>query len=363
MIPIAYGMCGNAILIPLFVLPFFPIFLPTYSFILTSYKFIIALYLVYLSIKAYKQTITNHWLTYGCIWYAFCLLAHMVTLGSYEPIRFGWYEEYGVFGLVLCFAKLMMNKSHAIVLQNEQLRNHLQEEVQTQTQQIKQLLVERQQLLAQMLHDLKKPMSTANLYIQLLKDKRMSSDYEQEELRVLERKYDDMMNQIKQMQEFNHSNVEHIQVACMDVHSFLREFYELYKLDCDALGLHFEIHISGGVQILGDVHQLERVFQNLLFNSFEHTSMGNAIRIATSVQDETITITFQDEGEGIEQQHVEHIFERRFTTDTSGDNSGLGLYIVKSILVLHHGDIRVQSTVGKGTTFFITLPIYIKRSK
>ena len=68
-----------------------------------------------------------------------------------------------------------------------------------------------------------------------------------------------------------------------------------------------------------------------------------------------VIITVEDNGIGIESNNIEHIFEPKFTTKTSG--MGLGLGIIKNIIENYKGTITFETELGKGTTFFVSLPI------
>jgi len=71
--------------------------------------------------------------------------------------------------------------------------------------------------------------------------------------------------------------------------------------------------------------------------------------------DENVIIAVKDNGTGIEAENIEHVFEPKFTTKTSG--MGLGLGIIKNIIENYKGTITFETELGKGTTFIVTLPI------
>lgn len=103
--------------------------------------------------------------------------------------------------------------------------------------------------------------------------------------------------------------------------------------------------------------QLNQVFLNLLVNSRQAMENGGEITISTHFQNGSIQISFSDTGKGIAPELLDKIFEPGFTTKEVGVGTGLGLFIVKSIVQAHGGSIGVQSVVDKGTTFTIELPI------
>ncbi len=103
--------------------------------------------------------------------------------------------------------------------------------------------------------------------------------------------------------------------------------------------------------------QLNQVFLNLLVNSRQAMENGGEITITTGVTNSCIRIDFADTGKGIPPELLDKIFEPGFTTKQVGVGTGLGLFIVKSIVQAHGGVISVTSEVNKGTTFTIFIPI------
>ena len=100
---------------------------------------------------------------------------------------------------------------------------------------------------------------------------------------------------------------------------------------------------------------LEQVCLNLIINAAEHMPQGGTLTIKASIQQNMVEISFQDTGEGIEQQELEWIFEPWFTTKISG--TGLGLSVSQNIIQQYGGQISVNSSTGQGSIFIISLPI------
>jgi len=111
-------------------------------------------------------------------------------------------------------------------------------------------------------------------------------------------------------------------------------------------------------EIQADPAQLREVFVNLMTNAAEAMDDGGSLTINTaSAEDEMIKIAFQDTGCGIPEQNLSKIFTPFFTTKAIGKGTGLGLAIVYGIIKMHRGQIYVESEVGVGSTFTITLPV------
>ncbi len=117
--------------------------------------------------------------------------------------------------------------------------------------------------------------------------------------------------------------------------------------------------------IRGDASQLEQVFMNLLINAADAMNDRGSIKIATRMQrvDDTdyVEIEFTDTGPGIPEEYMDRLFEPFFTTKPPGKGTGLGLSVSHGIVKKHGGHIRVRSTPGKGTSFFIRLPVPAKQ--
>ena len=103
---------------------------------------------------------------------------------------------------------------------------------------------------------------------------------------------------------------------------------------------------------------LNRLLLNLLLNAIEATNKPDApVTItAEAASDESVQVTVQDNGYGIDKDKLANIFDDGYTTKARRGNKGLGLVIVKQILEAYRGTIRVQSCPGKGTRFMVWLP-------
>ena len=113
-----------------------------------------------------------------------------------------------------------------------------------------------------------------------------------------------------------------------------------------------------------DRSQFQSVLLNMIINALDATEPGGNVNIytatalsASNTGQKGIEITIADTGSGIPQQHLDRLFDPFFTTKEVGQGTGLGLSVSYGIVQRHGGTIRVQSEVGKGTRFFIWLPI------
>jgi len=103
--------------------------------------------------------------------------------------------------------------------------------------------------------------------------------------------------------------------------------------------------------------QISQVFANILVNAAQAIEKKGEVRIKTRLVEDHVEVVIQDTGAGISEENLARIFEPFFTTKEAGKGTGLGMHVACGIIEKHHGTLSVESTVGTGTTFTITLPV------
>ena len=102
--------------------------------------------------------------------------------------------------------------------------------------------------------------------------------------------------------------------------------------------------------------ELNQVFMNILVNAAQAIKERGEIKVSTKALDDKVEIKIADTGSGIPEENLSRIFEPFFTTKDVGKGTGLGLNVAYNIIKKHNGTIDVESTIGKGTTFIVTIP-------
>ncbi len=125
-------------------------------------------------------------------------------------------------------------------------------------------------------------------------------------------------------------------------------------------GVVIEIDIKDDTTVYGDKSRVRQVMQNLIDNAIKYSKRTGLLNISSNVEGKFAHITFKDSGQGIPKLEQSKIFNRFYRAsnvkNNSSNGSGLGLYIVKSIVEQLHGNIRFESEENVGTTFFVALP-------
>ena len=111
-------------------------------------------------------------------------------------------------------------------------------------------------------------------------------------------------------------------------------------------------------KVMADSDKLQQVFTNLTLNAIQAMSGGGRMTLRTSVTNSQVRIDVQDTGCGISKENLSKLFTPFFTTKEKGSGVGLGLAVIRGIIERHKGEIKVQSEVGKGTTFSVYLGVH-----
>ena len=158
-----------------------------------------------------------------------------------------------------------------------------------------------------------------------------------------------------------------MQQAEISIPHLLENMMDKFSLQAEQQGVLLSIgQISDGI-VLGDGDRLAQVFSNLIDNALKYTGTGGKIEISSKIEGKNILIGIKDSGIGISESEREKIFERFYQIDSSRKYGkkkgfGLGLSIAREIIQSHHGAIWVESSPDEGSTFFVRLPIILKKS-
>ncbi len=150
--------------------------------------------------------------------------------------------------------------------------------------------------------------------------------------------------------------------AAVDVERVLRGVNDLLHLKASSRGVALEIDCEKGLPpAVGDYDELTIVFQNLIDNAIKYTKGASKVRVvARAVGGGDLAVSVSDEGDGIAAAHLPRLTERFYRVDTARSRqlggTGLGLAIVKHVVNRHRGRLEIQSTLGKGSVFTVTLP-------
>lgn len=215
------------------------------------------------------------------------------------------------------------------------------------------------QMAKQVAHEIKNPLTPMKLSIQYLQKAIDNNSPQVKELtgsvaRTLIEQIDHLSKIASDFSQF--ANIGNQRNELFDLHDVLYSLASLYD-PMENLEFSWE-PVPQKVMLYADKTQLNRLFTNLMQNAIEapENQQARVIKMAEHLNGEYIIITIKDNGGGIPEHTRDKIFMPNFTTKSSG--TGLGLAMSKSIAEQSHGDIWFDTVDGKGTTFYVKLPLY-----
>ena len=209
-------------------------------------------------------------------------------------------------------------------------------------------------------HEFKTPLAAIEGYATLLQDKNLSSDKAQEYLEKIisnAHKLSILTGNILNLSKLeNQNNVPNRKP--FDLSEQIRKTILMLESAWEEKNISFDLSLPA-IQYSGDAGMLFHVWYNLIGNAIKFSEKNSAICIDLRTAENKVYVTVEDHGCGIDEQTLPHIFEKFYQGDTShsADGNGLGLALVKRIVILCGGEILVKSEKNKGSEFTVVLPV------
>ena len=295
----------------------------------------------------------------GSVVFGTGMLVNLLFSNRFEPIRFFWQFEWCGLFLVLLFAVMMVSHNRRILRENDALTNHLEEQVKERTKEVRQLLEERKEFFSDMAHDLKAPVFATQSFIQAIRKSGVGVDRELKGyLDLAEAKQWEMARRLQGLSTINALDRIEGERRRLSVKDMLAEIDAAYHGEAEVRSVYLYVKPPRqDMYLMAQPEKLEILFENLIYNALRATQENGRVRIHAGAVDEKIYITVEDNGCGIPEEELPHIFQRFYVGENNREyGTGLGLYIVHGIVTEMGGTIDVRSTVGVGTTFTMEFP-------
>ena len=228
---------------------------------------------------------------------------------------------------------------------------------------LKQLERTREEFVANVSHELRTPLSLIKGYVETLLDgARNNPEVAERFLKIIERNAQRLDLLIQDLLTISALESEKIKLNLQPVN--LRALAEKVLTDLHAKAENKNVELVNDVPELtanGDVNRLDQVLANLVDNAIKYGRAEGRVTVGgKKLDDGKLEIFVRDDGPGIPPESLERVFERFYRVDKARSRdqggTGLGLSIVKHIVHAHGGEVRVESELGKGATFFFTVP-------
>lgn len=218
-----------------------------------------------------------------------------------------------------------------------------------------------------MTHEFKTPIATISLALDAINNKRVIEDPEgvarySELIRQENKRMNEQVENVLRLAMLERKELE-MNFTSVDMHEFLTEALERFRLKSDSRNatIHLDLAASNS-GVKADRSHMESVIQNLLDNALKYSDGDPEIFIQTANLDDKLLVKIKDQGMGMSAETLRYVFERFYRAPTGNlhdiKGHGLGLAYVREVLSMHDSEIKVQSSLGKGSTFFFYLSTY-----
>jgi len=211
-------------------------------------------------------------------------------------------------------------------------------------------------------HELRTPLTVVLGFSELLEQDTSLAPKHREYLEIivekawiLQRLIDDLLD----LGRVESGKLVHLEKERCDLRAVLTRVLGDFRMTCS--NHRFEsFPPEHAVELLADPLRLAQVMENLLGNAVKFSPPGSLIRVTCEIRPETVQVTVEDEGMGMNPEETERVFEKFYRVDASSTGKpglGLGLSLVRNIIEAHGGEIRVESAPGQGTRIVFSLPL------
>jgi len=232
----------------------------------------------------------------------------------------------------------------------------------------------RDDLTDMIVHDLRTPLTSMNLSLDLLErtlnDASKASQRERF-VQTANRSAADMLQLVNQLLDVAKMEAGQLRLQLEDrsLADLLREKAAVFQPQIVASQKHLTLALPDNLPLIAiDVDLIDRVVDNLLSNALKYTEVGGQITLRTQRAGNKLVVAIADDGEGIEQTKADQIFDKFYQVqDAQGKplrrGTGLGLAFCKMVVEAHNGRIWVESKPGEGSTFYFTLPLVAQNGR
>ena len=243
--------------------------------------------------------------------------------------------------------------------------NHMADTILSDIEKLKSVEQLRRELIANISHDLRTPLSIIQGYIETLhmKDAELSAKERNEYLKRVTKSSERLSKLVSQL--FEYSKLEANQIEPEKepflISELANDIHRNYSLLAEQKNIVLKLSMKENIPLVfADISLVERAIQNLMDNALKFTPEGGEVIVKIEAEGQHVEVIIQDSGPGIKKENQTLIFERYRQTKTGQEKegTGLGLAIVRKIMEIHDSRIKVFSKPNEGTAFSFSLPVY-----
>ncbi len=205
-------------------------------------------------------------------------------------------------------------------------------------------------------HQFKTPLTAISLMTELLMNENVSREERMEYASKIDSQINKMTWLIRNLLTLSQleAGVLEMKPASVGLKKIIDEVCEPLGVMAEMAEVDLEAAVPDEIVLNADSHWLREAISNIIKNCIEHTAAGGHVKVSATANNLCTTLVIEDNGKGIEKEHLPHIFERFYKAGNSSPNSvGIGLAMAKQIICSHGGRIEAESEVGRGTKFTV----------
>jgi two-component system phosphate regulon sensor histidine kinase PhoR len=214
-------------------------------------------------------------------------------------------------------------------------------------------------------HELRTPITSIKGFVETLREGAINNPEQAQRFLDIVAKHSDRLNSIIEdllaLSRIQEAETFETELEPSNLRSIFQTSIQACEVKARAKNISIDMECDNGLKAMVKAPLLELAMINLLDNAIKYSGQGTGVHITCAINGGEIEIGVSDEGPGIDRKHLPRLFERFYRVDRSRSRevggTGLGLSIVKHIVQAHRGRVDVESTVGKGSTFKIFLPV------
>ena len=255
--------------------------------------------------------------------------------------------------------KVRLAPIHRIGFKNE--LDIIMEDFNTMAEELDSNTTMKAEFIADVSHEFKTPISVIHNYATMLRDPELSEENVQEYAQILydtSKNLSDLVSNILKLNKLENQQI-FPEKKPYNLSEQLCECMLLFEKDFENKALDIQLNLDEDLIIKADYDLLMHVWNNLFSNAIKFNSDGGKITLALRKQNRTAVVTVSDTGTGMDQRTKKHLFEKFYQGDSSRatHGNGLGLALVKRVIDITGGRIDIESEIGEGSTFTVTLPL------
>lgn len=222
----------------------------------------------------------------------------------------------------------------------------------------------RRDLLANVSHDLKTPLTIIKANAEMVKDVTYKNeDKRNDNLNLIMDEVDRLNMLVEDIRDVSKARSNNIQLKkeTFNLNSLIHDILSRFKIICENDSYKIEFNYDCDYYVEADKKRIEQVIYNLINNAVNYTGEDKRIIISLNQVNDKVLVKVKDTGRGIDKQDLKHIWDKYYKADKRSrrvtKGTGLGLYIVKSILELHNFEYGVETKKNEGATFYFYMNI------